>query len=96
MEAWAQAGAVLLVLGLLGSLVVWSRNRGWARFSLPSVRGGQRRMQTLERLALTPQHSLHLVSVSGKILLIAVSPGGCSVVEGKDWDVAPEGRRQDS
>ena len=32
-------------------------------------------------LPLTPQHSLHLVSVAGRTLLVAVSPGGCMVVD---------------
>jgi len=40
-----------------------------------------RRMQTIERLSLSPQHSLHLVTVDGRTVLIAVSPGGCAVVE---------------
>jgi len=38
-------------------------------------------MQALERLALTPHHSLHLVSVGGRTLLVAISPGGCTVVD---------------
>ena len=39
-------------------------------------------MQVIERLPLTPQHSLHLVSVGGRTLLVAVSPVGCTVVDG--------------
>jgi flagellar biogenesis protein FliO len=55
-----------------------------ARFNGKGMgRGAARRMQTIERLALTPQHSLHLVNVSGRVLLIAVSPGGCSVLDGE-------------
>ena len=44
-------------------------------------------MQAIERLSLTPQHSLHLVSVGGRVLLIAVSPGGCTVLDGSNCEI---------
>lgn len=83
MDALQPALAVLFVLGLLGGALYWLRAKGVARFNgkgfgLP----GARQMQTLERLTLTPQHSLHLVRVGGRVLLVAVSPGGCTVVDG--------------
>jgi len=84
MEAIQQALVVLFVLGLLGATLYWLRGQGIARFSGKIVRGGgARRMKTIERLVLTPQHSLHLVNVSGRVLLIAVSPGGCAVLDGE-------------
>ena len=82
-----QICAVLLVLALLGGSLYWLRSRGMAQFTGGVVRGGKRRMQSLERLALTPQHSLHLVKVGGRVLLIAVGPGGSSVLEG-NWEEA--------
>jgi len=86
METIQQICAVLVVLGLLGGSLYWLRSRGMAQFAAAGIgRGGKRRMQSLERLALTPQHSLHLVNVGGRVLLIAVGPGGCSVLEG-NWD----------
>jgi flagellar biogenesis protein FliO len=83
MEGVQQVLAVLFVLGLLGGTLFWLRSKGLARFTGTGFkRSSGRRMQSLERLSLTPQHSLHLVDVSGKVLLIAVSPGGCSVLDG--------------
>jgi flagellar biogenesis protein FliO len=83
MDAMQPALAVLLVLGLLGGGLYCLRAKGLARFSGKGFgRPAARQMQTLERLVLTPQHSLHLVSVGGRIVLVAVSPGGCTVVEG--------------
>jgi flagellar biogenesis protein FliO len=38
-------------------------------------------IQVIERLALTPQHSLHLVKVQDRTILIAASPAGCSLLE---------------
>jgi len=88
MESVQQILAVLLVLGLLGGTLLWLRSRGMVRFTGGALRrSGGRKMQSLERLPLTPQHSLHLVSVSGRILLIAVSPGGCTVLDGSTWDI---------
>jgi flagellar biogenesis protein FliO len=83
METIQQTLVVLFVLGLLGATLYWLRSQGMARFNGKIGRAGARRMQTIERLALGPQHSLHLVNVSGRVLLIAVSPGGCSVLDGE-------------
>jgi flagellar biogenesis protein FliO len=43
-------------------------------------------LQSIERLPLTPQHSLHLVRVAGRTVLIAVSPGGCSLLDRGDFE----------
>ncbi len=84
MEVIQQTLVVIFVLGLLGAAIYWLRAQGIARFNGKGVgRGGARRMQTIERLPLGPQHSLHLVNVSGRVLLIAVSPGGCSLLDGE-------------
>ena len=91
MEAIQPVLAILFVLGLLGGSLYWLRAKGLARFSGKGiVRQGARRMQALERLPLTPQHSLHLVSVGGRTVLVAVSPGGCTVVDGAAWQTSGE------
>ena len=96
MESLQQALVVLFVLGLLGGTLYWVRRRlpgstGLAGFSFqgPS-RAKVSRMQSIDRLPLTPQHSLHLVRIAGQVLLIAVSPGGCSVVDGCRWEVGKD------
>lgn len=78
---------VLMVMALLAGLLLGLRRRGMARFrlALPG-RKAPRRLETLERLPLTPQHSLHVVRMSGRELLIGVSPAGCSVLD--SWDAA--------
>jgi flagellar biogenesis protein FliO len=83
MEAIQQTLVVVFVLALLGVTLYLLRSKGLARFNgINMGRANARRMQSVERLALTPQHSLHLVNVGGRVLLIAVSPGGCSLLEG--------------
>src|SRR3954451_17143195 len=71
--------ASLLVIAALAGTVMFLKNRGLASFDLR--RGSTpRRLQSLERLTLTPQHSLHLVRLDNRVLLIASAPGGCSVL----------------
>ena len=83
MESIQQTLAVVLVLGLLGGVLWWLRRKGVAQFALKTPGIGKRRsIQVIERTALTPQHSLHLVRVEGRTMLIAASPGGCSILEG--------------
>ncbi len=70
-----------VLLALVTSLYVLSR-KGMVRFTmLGKFTSDTRRMQAIERLTLTAQHSLHLVKVSGRELLILVSPTGCSIVD---------------
>jgi flagellar biogenesis protein FliO len=93
MESVQQILVVSLVLALLGGTLYWLRSRGLAHFSLLKAGGAKaRRMQTIDRLSLTPQHSLHLVRVSNQVLLLAASPGGCSVIDGSLWEVSNDER----
>ncbi len=82
MEEVRQALSVLVVLGLLAACYWWLRRKGLAQFA-PRLRSNAKgkSMQVVERLALTPQHSLHLVRVGGRIILVAAAPGGCSIME---------------
>jgi len=82
MEVTEQVAMVLLVFALLGGLLWFLKRRGLASLPLSPRRGGSaRRLEILERVSLTPQHSLHLVRVSGKILLIGTAPSACSLLE---------------
>jgi flagellar biogenesis protein FliO len=80
MEWVLQIVAAAVVLGLLGTILWWLQRRGLAAIA-PMRRSTGRRMETLERLPLGPQHTLHLIRVGEKTLLIACSPAGCAVLE---------------
>lgn len=84
MEAIQQLIAVVIVLGLLLLTAGWARRRGWIKVGglASSMRQGQ--LQSLDRLVLSPQHSLHLVRVNQRVILVALSPGGCTVLETPD------------
>ena len=82
MEVFQQFLIVLFVLGLLcGALWVLKR-KGWARTGLRRKREeGTPRLEVIDRLPLTQHHSLHLVRLADRTLLIGLSPNGCNLLE---------------
>jgi flagellar biogenesis protein FliO len=81
MDFAQQIAFVVIILAGLAALLKIARDRGLARFNLPGRTSSTRRMAVLERLSLTPNHSLHLVTVDGRTVLVGVSPGGCQILE---------------
>jgi flagellar biosynthetic protein FliO len=70
---------ILAVFALLGGLLWLLRRRGAVAFS--PRRSGARRLEVLERVALTPQHALHLVRIAGKVVLIGTAPSACTLLD---------------
>jgi flagellar biogenesis protein FliO len=83
MDAVRQTLSVLLVFALLG-LALWKLRRlgnGVAGAALWNrARGAKRSLESVERLALTPQHALHLVRMNGREVVVATHPQGCSIL----------------
>ena len=75
-----QVAAVLGVLTLL-ALTLWFLRKGGIAGVLPVKSKPARRLECLERLPLGPHHTLHLVRMGDTALLVASSPGGCSLVQ---------------
>ena len=82
--------AVFLVLGLLGGALWLLRSRGLAYYRGTAGRKSARHLESIARLPLTPQHSVHLVRVSDHAVLLALSPSGCTLVERVEWNAATE------
>lgn len=80
-----QALSVLLVFSLLG-LALWKLRRPGTALRSPwrgpwgKTGASTRALETVERLALTPQHMLHLVRVQGREVVVATHPQGCTVL----------------
>jgi flagellar biosynthetic protein FliO len=87
MEVMREAAAAAGVLLLLFLAVWWLRRNGFAHVKT-GRKGGQRRLECLERVPLGPQHSLFLVRFGGRALLVATSPGGASLLESQPLDEA--------
>jgi flagellar biogenesis protein FliO len=72
-----QCLALVLVFGILGGAVWLLRSR-----QLPSIRmRGERRMQVIERVSLTSNHTLCLVKMGGRLMMIATAPSSCHLIE---------------
>ncbi|MGA2268946.1 MAG: flagellar biosynthetic protein FliO [Bryobacteraceae bacterium] len=74
-----QIAAVAAVLVLLAATLWWLRRRGFAGAPL-ARRTARRRLECLERLPLSPQHTLHLVRLGDAALLVSSSPAGCALI----------------
>jgi flagellar biogenesis protein FliO len=83
MELIRQLLAVGSVLLLLAAALWWLRRKGLARYRPRGSR--EHSLQAVERLMLGPQHSLHLVRLAGRGLLLGTSPAGCAVLESFEW-----------
>jgi len=82
MELGEQLLAVVMVLGILVGALWLLKKKGMVQTSLRGrAREGQPRLEVVDRLALTPQHSLHLIRVADRTLLVGLSPGGCNLLE---------------
>jgi flagellar biosynthetic protein FliO len=94
MELIRQMLAIGGVLTLLAASLWWLRRKGLAGYAMRLPRGvRQRNLEAVERLPLGPQHSLHLVRLAGRGLLVGISPAGCTVLESFDWTQVDSVRR---
>jgi flagellar biogenesis protein FliO len=83
MEGIQQMAAVVCVLGLLLATLWWLKRRGLAGNVFKAQ--GSRKLAYLERVALGPQHALHLVRVGERAFLLTSFANGCSLVESFPW-----------
>lgn len=87
MDVLRQAFSVLLVFSLLGA-ALWPLRRGgkvsFRGFARKRILGHTKSMVAVERLALTPQHTLHVVRVNGRELVLATHPQGCTIMTQQD------------
>ncbi len=77
MDLARQVASVLLVFALLGCALWFLRRKAGA---WQPAGGRSKSLQSLERLALSPQHSLHIVQVDGRRLVLATHPQGCTLL----------------
>jgi flagellar biogenesis protein FliO len=82
MEIMDPMPAVLAVLVVVGTALWWLRKKGGVRLLPKSARRSSRRLASIERLALSPHHVLHLVRLDDRLLLVAQSPAGLTPLDG--------------
>jgi flagellar biosynthetic protein FliO len=82
LELGQQLLAVVMVLGMLCALLWVLKRRGFVRTPFrKDSHPGQPRLEVIDRLLLTPQHSLHLIRLADRTLLVGLSPNGCNLLE---------------
>lgn len=94
---WTAPAVMAAILGLAVS-VLWVAARrpgglvlGRARASGPA--------ELVQRLPLTPHHSLHLIRVEGETLVVLTYPGGAAVSRGRpfsEWMAELNARERES
>lgn len=80
MEPLRQAAAAALVLGLLAGLLWLLRRPGALAAGCGPVRGGKKILSRAGRLSLSPHHTVELVRVGPRILVLALHTSGCSLL----------------
>ena len=84
MEMFQQLFAVAGVLAALCVMVWGMKRKGMVRVNFRGSRGSndpQTRLEVLDRLVLTPHHSVHLIRLADRTLLVGLSPNGCNLLE---------------
>lgn len=90
MELIRQSCAVALVLALLWWAVTWLKRRGYAIGGTRlRISGNPRELEIIERLALSSQHSLHLVRLNQRVILLGLHPAGFTLLLDTGGDATP-------
>jgi len=80
-DMYRQFLGVLLVLAILVTALYLLKQRGIVRFTGARVTGGADRVvKVIERVPLTAQHTVHLVQIGQRRVLISSSPGSCQLI----------------
>jgi flagellar biosynthetic protein FliO len=80
MEVIDQVAAVLAVLLVMAGVAWFLRRRGLLQLATPRE-STRKRLESLERLQLAPQHTLHLVRVGNRALLLSATSSSCTLLD---------------
>jgi len=94
-DMYRQFWGVLAVLGILVAALYLLKQRGIVRFSGVRAFGGPDRIvKVIERIPLTAQHTMHVVQIGHRRVLISSSPGSCQLItEISEQDASQEAGR---
>jgi flagellar biogenesis protein FliO len=80
MDILRQSLAIALVFALLWLALWLLRKRKGVRVGFLAGRAGRGPLESLGKLALSPQHSVHVVRAGERELILAVHPRGISLL----------------
>lgn len=83
-ELFRQILAIAIVFGLLAAAVRFlGRRTGAMRLLMTSRSGAISHLHVVERHRITPQHTVVLLRIGRRGMLVAVHPGGCSLLDSR-------------
>jgi len=80
MDILRQSLAITFVFAFLWAALWFLRRRGNIRIGFPRVRAGQSVLESRGKLALSPQHSIHVIRIGERDIVVAVHPAGVTVL----------------
>jgi flagellar biogenesis protein FliO len=97
-----QLSGILAVFALLGFTLWFVKKKGALRTTtfLPfrwgamRARADERLLERIDGLQLSPTHSLSLIRMADRAILIGVSPGGFCLIESSPWKPLQPGAAQ--
>ena len=85
MDIVRQSLAITFVFVLLWAALWLLRKKGTVHINTGRARARGKLLESRERLALTAQHSIHLIRIGDREVAVAVHPGGVTML----CDAAP-------
>jgi len=89
MDVVRQSLAITVVLGLLWLALWLLRRKGAVRLGFPRSGATGGAFEARARLALSPQHSIHMVRIGERELVLAVHPSGVTLLSEAAAEASP-------
>jgi flagellar biogenesis protein FliO len=80
MDIVRQSLAITFVLALLWAALWFLRRRGNIGIGFPKARATTAVLESRAKLALGPQHSIHVIRVDERDMVVAVHPAGVTLL----------------
>lgn len=82
-----QLGAIGVVLGL-ALLLSWLRRQPGKglRFGRSGLNEARPNLECIQQIRLTPQHSIHVVRIWDRALIVGVHANGCVLLESRQYE----------
>jgi flagellar biogenesis protein FliO len=80
MDIVRQSLAITFVFALLWAALWFLRKRGNIRIGFPRARAAHGVLESRGKLALGPQHSIHVLRIGERNMVVAVHPAGVTLL----------------
>jgi len=80
MDIVRQSLAITFVFALLWAALWFLRKRGNIRIGFPKARDTNAVLESRAKLALGPQHSIHVIRIDKRDMVVAVHPAGVTLL----------------